>query len=59
MSNMVEVISYDEFVRQEFINKVDEWLDRKVIVLPFPTFVIEYEDWLKEKYKEYIEESVE
>jgi len=56
---MTEITSYDEFVRQEFIDKVDEWLDRKVIVLPFPTFVIEYEDWLKEKYKEYIEESVE
>ena len=56
---MAEITSYDEFVRQEFIDKVDEWLDRKVIVLPFPTFVIDYEEWLKEKYQKYIEESVE
>tara|TARA_B100000378_G_scaffold86887_1_gene68687 strand:+ start:918 stop:1088 length:171 start_codon:yes stop_codon:yes gene_type:complete len=56
---MAEVISYDEFVRQMFIDKVDEWLGKGVTILPFPTFVLQYEDWLKEKYKEYIEESVE
>ena len=56
---MVDVISYDEFVRQKFIDKVDEWLGKEVTVLPFPTFVLQYESWLKEKYQQFIEESAE
>lgn len=54
---MAILTSYDEFVRQMFIEKVDEWLQREVTVLPFPTYVLQYEDMLKEKYQEYIEES--
>jgi len=56
---MVDVISYDEFVRQVFIDKVDEWLGKEVTVLSFPKFSIQYESWLKEKYQQFIEESAE